>query len=137
MALLSGEGPCLSRDLEVLLCAVPQDRLESWLVPLLKTANTPPDPAPLRALLVCHRRPWGEALTRAWASLVGTYLAQGTDASRQWARALPDLAPVVAPALVDEIEKGWPPGNRWPAQTDSFLAALRLRARMGAAFGLD
>ncbi len=130
--LTSGESLYFLDSLDDLLLAVPQERLEKWLVTLVRAcARSLAEADFLLTLLSRHRRPWGTALTRAviggLRSLAGK---RRSSAVRRWWAAMPDMARYMSPAVADEAERGWPDNGWWTAQIDRFLAILRFRQVM-------
>ncbi len=120
-------------DLDDLIRAVPQKRLESWLVGLARNRRRSFDEAnPLFELLSRHHRPWGKVM--AQAVLKGLYpLAESRKSTSRvwrWRSALADFARYIPPDLADEAEAGWSFKHSWTKQVDRFLAILRFRREM-------
>jgi hypothetical protein len=127
----SARQPHTVENMGSLLQAVPQERLERWLVTLVRNARSVDDGYALLNLLAHYRLPWGEPLTRALLNLLRAEASQAERApASQWRAALPDFALYAAPSLVVEAERGWPGDTPWRENLEQFLVTLRFRQEM-------
>jgi hypothetical protein len=122
--------------LDALVHVIPRDRLESWLVTLLRVHRRSLDAHhALLTLLQHHRRPWGEGLTRA--VLVGSRSLARKQSYPiwRWRSALVGFARYASPALLEEAEQmWWMNEGGWEKEVHRFLAILRFRQAMQQAF---
>jgi hypothetical protein len=125
----------LMESLGDLVEAVPQERLEAWLVKALRARRDSLDQHDsLRHLLLQHHRPWGEKLTRAALDGLHT-LAHKASRAWLWRNSIVDVARYASPRLVAVAERGWPENGYWTQNVDRFMAILRFRRDMLASFG--
>lgn len=112
--------------LQDLMEAIPQDRVEDWLIVLLNRTGTD-NMRPLD-FLARHHRPWSTALTREvldWARAVAE-----KQSGQMWRlqRALAEFALFADPSLAQEARRGWPEGMI--KGLDRFLITLAFRREM-------
>ena len=102
----------------------------------LKSEATGLSDGPSYKLLMFHRSPWSDQLSRAVVKSVKKRISQGKDRTPDWQTkaALKLFALRISPALYDELASGWPTESEawtnWSRHVDAFQSLLAFRRDM-------
>jgi hypothetical protein len=120
-----------------LVAYLPAARLEALSLRALQAQTFGlADGHPAFHLLLAHRSPWSDQLSRAVVTLVKNRINRGNDNVVDWQTkaSLKQFARYVSPALYDELASGWPTESeswpKWSKSVDAFQSLLAFRRDM-------
>ena len=115
---------------------LPAARLEALIMNSLKSEATGLSDGPSYQLLMFHRRPWSDQLSRTVVKSIKKRINQGKDQTPDWQTkaALKLYAQRISPAMYDELASGWPTESEawanWSRYVDAFQSLLAFRRDM-------